>query len=93
MPDGAVPYSIGISDIQGKGYFIENDVLSGDVIATSTIDGKRTDAGRYINHATHPNSMIQGEDSNNLTIIAIKDISAGTEITLNYRQVHEEVRP
>ena len=47
---------------------------------------KRTQAGRFTNHAMRPNCRFVF-DGDNMNMIAIKSISAGEELTVNYREV------
>jgi len=79
------------SAIQGKGLFSLSDIKIGGVIAPSTIGGKMTPAGRYVNHALSPNAEIVLKENGDLDLVAIKDINgckggdSGEEITINYR--------
>jgi len=74
------------STISGKGLLSFLRFSAGDVICQARIDGKRTLAGRYSNHAVFPNAEIQVTDSG-AELIAIRDIEEGEEITVNYRDV------
>ena len=77
------------SPIQGKGLFSEKNIDSGRHICYSRIGDKRTIAGRYTNHALYPNAkMIVEKDK--VKLVAIKDIEANEEITVNYREVLTE---
>lgn len=76
--------SIGCSKIEGKGLFALKSFEVGDLIMPARINGKRTQAGRFINHAVRPNSgfAFNGGD---LYCVALKPVSNGEEITVNYR--------
>lgn len=92
MPDGVHPYRIMSSTIEGKGYFISAPAVKGTVLAPANIAGKRTPAGRYVNHSKKPNAkMLPGGDGN-IYLIAIEDIDGclgggqGDEVTIDYRE-------
>lgn len=76
------------SIIEGQGLFACNAVEAGQLIMPARIGKKRTQAGRYINHAVRPNAKFVLRD-NGIDCIAIKRIYAGDEITVNYRDVLE----
>lgn len=74
------------SKLEGVGLFTSKDIEKGELICPVRIGQDRTIAGRYSNHALHPNSMpcIKGSE---FYIIASCDINAGDEITMNYREI------
>lgn len=74
------------SKIHGYGLFATERYTAGWVIAPMRIDGKRTPAGRYINHSPSPNSEAVA-DGDDLWCRALRCIEYGEEVTLNYRQV------
>ena len=74
------------SKIDKKGLFSKIKILNGNVICPSRIDGKRTIAGRYTNHAIQPNAemIFNGK---NIDLVSNRDIEINEEITVNYRKV------
>lgn len=80
------------SDIEGKGLFLSWHTLAGQIIAPARIEGKRTPAGRYVNHSKNPNCKYIADDKGDIYLVAIKDIegckggSKGEELTVDYRQ-------
>ena len=73
----------------GSGLFAEKPFKPGDFICLARVDGKRTLAGRYTNHSPISNSsMVVNGDL--VDLIASRDIHAGDEITVNYREVMQE---
>jgi hypothetical protein len=91
FPHGGYKVGVFNSPIEGKGLFATASIAEGEVIAPARIDGMRTPAGRFTNHAKEPNAeMVRiGE---NIYLKATKDIAGckgghlGEEITINYRQ-------
>lgn len=83
MPDG-FDVELKDSDINGKGLFATRQFQCGELICPGRIDGKRTPAGRYINHSQNPNAepIKFGDDIN---AIAIRNINLGDEILVDYR--------
>jgi hypothetical protein len=83
MPEG---YSVEVkaSKIHGNGLFATKDFKAGELICPGRIDGKRTPAGRYMNHSTNANVMPEkvGDDIN---AIALRDIYQGEELLVDYR--------
>lgn len=90
FPDGCYCVKRGHSSRHGEGLFATAPFQAGDMIAPAKINGKRTPAGRYINHSKRPNAemRIVGGD---LYVFAKKDIGGcragfdGEEITMDYR--------
>lgn len=80
------------SEIEGKGLFITAPVKAGDVIMPARIAGKRTQAGRYVNHSLTPNAKMVMRDNGDIDLVALRDLSGckgggvGEELTINYRQ-------
>ena len=83
------------SPIHGKGLFADSPIKRDVLICTETLriivgsqiqfDGPL----RWVNHSSDPNSILRVEfenesDKMNLSLIAIRDISSGEEITYNY---------
>lgn len=83
MPDGFF-VELKDSPIHGKGLFATQDFEAGEVVCPGRIDGKRTPAGRFINHS--PNGNIEpkkvGED---IFATAARKIQAGEELLVDYR--------
>lgn len=86
MPDEYNMAFVGESKIHGKGYFADQLITGGSLIAPARIGDFRTEAGRYTNHALNPNAamVVCGSGVN---LMALKDIEPGEEITANYRDV------
>lgn len=80
--------SIGDSNIQGSGMFAEKHIVEGEFIMPARLREKRTQAGRFINHAVRPNAKFVF-DGTDLNTVAIRDIHIGEEITVNYRDTLE----
>ena len=74
------------SELEGDGLFSKDKIIANSAICPSRINGNRTIAGRYTNHALLCNAemVFIGED---MELKALKDIEAGEEITVNYRNV------
>jgi hypothetical protein len=89
---------VGASPIEGRGLFATADIAQGEHIAPARINGLRTPAGRYTNHAKQPNARMAGDDQGNIHLIALRPISGcmggrdGEEITVDYRQSVAEAR-
>ena len=81
--DIAVGVEVRRSQIDGLGIFAMADHITGQTICFSRVFG-RTKAGRYVNHSKNPNARFVG-DMAVQTIVAIRDINRGDEVTINYR--------
>ena len=83
MPEGH-DVELKESPVHGIGMFATRYYFAGEVICPGRLDGKRTPAGRYINHSCDPNVMPYkfGDD---LYVIAIKDVGVGSELFIDYR--------
>lgn len=77
--------------IEGTGLFTTKELLEGDFIMPARIGEFRTQAGKYINHALRPNAKFIFDGENWVTV-ALDEIAAGDEITVNYRNVILERR-
>jgi hypothetical protein len=92
MPYGWSKVSVRDSLIEGKGLFANHTISAGEIIAPARIDGKRTPAGRYTNHAKDPNAEMVKLLNGDIDLVAITDIygckggSIGNEITIDYRR-------
>jgi hypothetical protein len=83
MPEGH-DVELKESPVHGIGMFATRYFFAGEVICPGRLDGKRTPAGRYINHSQDANVMPYkfGDD---LYVIALKDVGVGNELLLDYR--------
>jgi SET domain-containing protein len=83
MPEG---YFVQVkpSKIHGNGLFATKDFKAGELVCPGRINGKRTPAGRYMNHSTNANVAPEkvGDDIN---AVALRDIYVGEELLVDYR--------
>lgn len=94
LPPGHYKIRLSDSPIEGKGVFATSSIAPGEMIAPARIDGYRTLAGRYVNHAKHPNARLKAvNERGDMAFVAIAPIAGchgggnGDEITVDYRQV------
>lgn len=87
LPVGYEHLEVKESKINGLGFFTNRNYNEGDIICPARIDGKRTQAGRYTNHAVNSNTVILVNDDGDADLVAIRPISTGDELTSNYREV------
>jgi hypothetical protein len=83
MPEGVFT-QLRESPIHGKGLFATKDFEAGEVVCPGRIDGKRTPAGRFINHSLNPN-IIPKKVGNDIYAVAMRKIQAGDELLVDYR--------
>lgn len=80
------------SSIEGKGLFLSWHIAAGQIIAPARISGKRTPAGRYVNHSMNPNCKYVADENGDIYLVSLRDIdgcrggSKGEELTVDYRQ-------
>lgn len=80
------------SNIEGKGLFLSWHAMSGQIIAPARIAGKRTPAGRYVNHSINPNCKYIADENGDIYLVSLRDIDGckgggcGEELTVDYRQ-------
>ena len=80
------------SNIEGKGLFLSWHIAAGQIIAPARISGKRTPAGRYVNHSTNPNCKYIADEKGDIYLVSLRDIDGckggnkGEELTVDYRQ-------
>lgn len=80
------------SSIEGKGLFLSWHIAAGQIIAPARISGKRTPAGRYVNHSINPNCKYIADENGDIYLVSLRDIdgckggSKGEELTVDYRQ-------
>lgn len=77
---------IGPSNLQGLGLFATKDLSKGEGIAPARIGGLRAPAGKYTNHAKDPNCVLVRSESDDLSLVAAREVRQGDELTINYRQ-------
>jgi len=92
FPLGDYKVVTGASPIDGKGLFASASIDANELIAPARINGLRTPALRYANHAKSPNAELVLADSGDLYLFALRPIQGcrggelGEEITIDYRQ-------
>lgn len=80
------------SNIEGKGLFLSWHIATGQIIAPARISGKRTPAGRYVNHSINPNCKYIADEKGDIYLVSLRDIDGckggnkGEELTVDYRQ-------
>ena len=80
------------SNIEGKGLFLSWHIAAGQIIAPARIPGKRTPAGRYVNHSMNPNCKYVADENGDIYLVSLRGIdgckggSKGEELTVDYRQ-------
>lgn len=80
------------SNIEGKGLFLSWHIAAGQIIAPARISGKRTPAGRYVNHSMNPNCKYVADENGDIYLMSLRDIDGckgggcGEELTVDYRQ-------
>lgn len=90
FPHGAYKIAMGNSLIHGKGMFATGNLVTGEIIAPALIAGKRTPAGRWINHAKRPNAKMVLLANADIEVVALREIAGckggnlGEEITVDY---------
>ena len=72
------------SPIHGKGLFATKDFEAGEVVCPGRINGKRTPAGRFINHSLNPN-IVPKKVGDDIYAVAARKIQAGDELLVDYR--------
>jgi hypothetical protein len=83
MPEGVFT-ELKESPIHGKGLFATKDFEIGEVICPGRIGGKRTPAGRFINHSHNPN-IIPRKVGDDIYAVAVRKIASGDELVVDYR--------
>lgn len=89
MPAGFEQIELRDSPIHGKGLFATRHISSGELIAPARLSRKRTPAGRYTNHSTHPNAKfvrVHDAPDGDLHMVAVLPIAPDDEVCINYRQ-------
>ena len=80
------PVTVAESVIYGKGLFLTEPKCGDELICPARLSGRRTQAGRYTNHSATPNATMILLDNGDLNLVALADINAGQEITIDYRR-------
>ena len=83
MPEGVFT-QLRESPIHGKGLFATKDFEAGEVVCPGRIDGKRTPAGRFINHSLNPN-IVPKKVGDDIYAVAARKIQASDELLVDYR--------
>lgn len=85
------------SAIEGKGVYTQVRARPGEMISPARIEGKRTPAGRFLNHSRRPNAKFV-EVGGNVFVMATDIIAPycsetvpGDEVVVDYRQVKDLV--
>ncbi len=73
------------SAIQGYSLFAKRLFMAGEIIAPAALNGYKTEAGRYTNHAALPNARMVVRDADNIDLVATQEIQQ-EEITTDYRE-------
>ncbi len=75
------------SNIEGVGLFARVPFPSGATVMPARIADKRTQAGRYTNHARLPNATMKFHTNGNPYLVTIADVEVGDELTVDYREI------
>lgn len=80
----------GPSQIQGIGLFALRAFKESEPIVPSRLGDKRTPAGRFTNHSKTPNAEMRLSSAiEMITLVAIRPIALGEEITVDYRKARQ----
>lgn len=85
LVESIFPVELRDSRIHGKGLFALVEFSPGQFICSGRIDGRRTLAGRFINHSADPNAVTVKSSKGDLGAVALRVIRKDEEITLDYR--------
>lgn len=85
MPIGFDGLIVKASSIDGVGLFTDDKISKDTFVCPARINGMRTPAGRYVNHAFMPNCKILVGSNGLASLFSIKSISEGEELTINYQ--------
>jgi len=83
MPDGVFA-ELRASPIHGKGLFATKNFEVGEVVCPGRLEGKRTPAGRFINHSPTPN-IVPEKVGDDIYAVAVRKIQTGDELLVDYR--------
>ena len=74
------------SKVHGVGVFALRKILKEEIIGLGSVDGTyKTILGRYTNHSNNNNAMFYYLKTNDVVMIAERNIDKGEEILINYR--------
>ena len=77
----------GDSEIEGEGMFASEYIEEGEAIGLASINKThKTLLGRYTNHAEDPNCIFMLLLNDDYIMIALKNINAGEELTIDYSE-------
>lgn len=91
-PDWPCSTTVRESPIEGRGLFLNWPVGKDFVVAPARLMGKRTPAGRYVNHSAQPNCVYRMLDNGDIYLVSNREIRGcrggdfGEELTVDYRQ-------
>lgn len=80
------------SPIHGQGLFATEHFKEHELIASALIKGKRTPAGRYVNHSGTPNAAVYKLDDESVFLVAVAPIDKGDEILTDYFSTYQTMR-
>jgi hypothetical protein len=83
MPEGHF-VELRQSPVHGQGMFVTKAYAAGDFICPGRLNGKRTPAGRFINHSPFSN-VEPVEIDGDIYAVATRTIPAGAELLVDYR--------
>jgi hypothetical protein len=92
FPLGSYKVMVAPSNIDGQGLFATGNIIAGEIIAPARVNGLRTPAGRFTNHAKNPNAIMILLDNGDINLVAATTIDGcqggnlGKEVTIDYRQ-------
>lgn len=89
MPPQFKSVELAPSNIHGMGIFAARDVREGEWLAPARLNWMRTPAGRYTNHAKHPNCVLVPLPNGDIWLVAGSNVPSGGELTVSYRQAGE----
>jgi hypothetical protein len=96
FPTGSYYIKIGQSSIHGTGVLATADITARMIVCDVVIGGKKTPAGRYINHSDIPNCAVINTRFNNYSLISLTNIEGsrggipGAELTIDYRKINSK---
>mgnify|MGYP003393194963 CR=1 FL=1 len=87
FPPEVEAVGVGPSKIAGMGIIAKRNIKAGEWLAPARVGPMRTPAGSGTNHAPNANAKAVKATGGDLYMVASRDIPAGDEVTVNYRQV------
>lgn len=93
LADPVLPEGIRLGDsrIEGRGLFASSAISAGTVVMPARLSGKRTAAGRFVNHSPEPNVGMVAEGGD-ILMVALRDVADGEELVSDYRATRAVVR-